>query len=432
MVEAKIKLLSLMLMYSGALAVVQAFKLPETSSSPGIYLSINALAYTESDGTVVKRRLEATWHGRQVSEGDLILLELGGAERPDLEIQPALHPDGFYVSDVQVPYLDVEGLGNISSSCMFDYRVSWLDAEGVVLAESCLRMEPSWQYEHRDVLAKMKVGDLMLAGSHDAGAYRDYEGEGDDNWATSAVYAQEEDLLNQLLWGSRFLDIRVGNYPTLEDQFWLVHGIIKTHSLMEGISQVKEFLRLSRDVLVWEINGFEQPWTAADHETLKSLLVSEFGRWLVSPGELGWSTTLQDIWSREDLPSEEGRIIITYNNGYTDPQLFFREVLGGWGDVNEPEALYQYLNEAVGLATNNPAYQPWKPNCQMTPTAIDIIGGRWSGLREMADAVNRNVSGWWREEWTELGSTFSIHDFILSTDMVRESIRRSVRLAGNL
>ena len=34
------------------------------------------------------------------------------------------------------------------------------------------------------------------------------QGVQDDNWATSAVYAQEEDLLHQLLWGARFLDIR--------------------------------------------------------------------------------------------------------------------------------------------------------------------------------------------------------------------------------
>ena len=33
-----------------------------------------------------------------------------------------LVPDGFYVSAVQVPYLDVEGLSNVSSSCMFNYR----------------------------------------------------------------------------------------------------------------------------------------------------------------------------------------------------------------------------------------------------------------------------------------------------------------------
>ena len=44
---------------------------------------------------------------------------------------------------------------------------------------------------------------MMLTGAHDAGAYRDYQGEGDDNLATSAVYAQEEDLRSQLVWGVR-------------------------------------------------------------------------------------------------------------------------------------------------------------------------------------------------------------------------------------
>ena len=31
---------------------------------------------------------------------------------------------------------------------------------------------------------------MMLTGGHDAGAYRDYHDQGDDNLATSAVYAQ--------------------------------------------------------------------------------------------------------------------------------------------------------------------------------------------------------------------------------------------------
>ena len=39
---------------------------------------------------------------------------------------------------------------------------------------------------------------------------RDYEGPEDDNWATLAVYAQEESLLQQLQWGVRSLDIRIG------------------------------------------------------------------------------------------------------------------------------------------------------------------------------------------------------------------------------
>merc|ERR1712200_352632 len=118
---------------------------------------------------------------------------------------------------------------------------------------------------------------MMLTGGHDAGAYRDYHDQGDDNLATSAVYAQEE-------------------------EFWLVHGIIKTHPMSEGLEQVKEFLRSSRDIFVFELNSFEQPWDETAHQLWKELLLTEFSRWLVVPGDLAWDTTLQDIWNREELP----------------------------------------------------------------------------------------------------------------------------------
>ena len=38
---------------------------------------------------------------------------------------------------------------------------------------------------------------------------REYEGQQDDNWVTLAVFAQEENLEQQLQWGVRKLDIRV-------------------------------------------------------------------------------------------------------------------------------------------------------------------------------------------------------------------------------
>ena len=45
----------------------------------------------------------------------------------------------------------------------------------------------------------------------------------------------------------------------------------------------------------------------------------------------------------------------------------------------------------VANARNNPSsYRPWKPNCQMTPNANDIILGGVS-LRDFADAVNRYI-----------------------------------------
>ena len=39
----------------------------------------------------------------------------------------------------------------------------------------------------------------------------------------------------------------------------------------------------------------------------------------------------------------------------------------------------------------------------------------------------RNMTRWWREEWSDLPATFSIHDFVKSTNMVEETIQRNIR-----
>ena len=103
---------------------------------------------------------------------------------------------------------------------------------------------------------------------------------GDDNWATSAVFAQEEDFLHQLIWGVRFLDIRAGFYPTTPERFWLVHGIIKTHPMAEGVEDVKTFLRNTQEILIWEVNGYEQVWDDEAHAEFKDFLIGEFSDWL--------------------------------------------------------------------------------------------------------------------------------------------------------
>ena len=53
---------------------------------------------------------------------------------------------------------------------------------------------------------------------------------------------------------------------------------------------------------------------------------------------------------------------------------------------------------------------------------------RYSGLREMADLVNRNVTKWWRDEYADLASVHTLHDYFLGTDMVQVAIERNQRL----
>jgi len=398
----------------------------------GIYLAINALAYTEDNGNgeIVKRRLEVNWYGDEVSSEDMIVLTTQVA--PVASFSPIQYQDNFYIFEGNLPYPTLNEMG-FERTCVFGYYITWYGADGSIKASNCLQSEPTWMQDNKDVLGSVSVGDLILTGSHDAGAYRDYQGIGDDNWGTHSVFAQEEDFLHQLIWGVRFLDVRAGFYPTTPERFWLVHSIIKAHPMIEGIDDVKEFLRNTQEIVVWEINSFEQVWTEDAHNEYKSLLATEFADWLVTPGEDGkwnWNTPLTDIWERDDLAEGQGRLIITYNVPQTNPTLFFREVKERWGNVDKPEDLYNYINKEVSNARGDPSYRPWKPNCQMTPNTNDIIIGGIS-LREFADAVNRNMTKWWREEWSDLTATFSIHDFVKSTNMVEETIKRNLAVIKN-
>ena len=53
----------------------------------------------------------------------------------------------------------------------------------------------------------------------------------------------------------------------------------------------------------------------------------------------------------------------------------------------------------------------------------------YSGLREMASAVNRMVTYWWRTEFADLANVYTLHDFVISTDMVQVAIERNLLLA---
>lgn len=47
----------------------------------------------------------------------------------------------------------------------------------------------------------------------------------------------------------------------------------------------------------------------------------------------------------------------------------------------------------------------------------------------MADLVNRNVTLWWRTDYSDLANVYTLHDYFMSTDMIRVAIDRNIQLA---
>ena len=67
---------------------------------------------------------------------------------------------------------------------------------------------------------------------------------------------QDEDIWNQLLFGIRYLDIRVGLYEDTAEKFWLVHDFVRLNPLYEAIQAVKRFMRVTKEVVILDFHRF--------------------------------------------------------------------------------------------------------------------------------------------------------------------------------
>lgn len=60
----------------------------------------------------------------------------------------------------------------------------------------------------------------------------------------------------QLIYGARYLDIRVGRYPNSDEIFWGNHGPIRIVPLRDVIRDVKLFLDNTNEIVIFDIQEF--------------------------------------------------------------------------------------------------------------------------------------------------------------------------------
>lgn len=70
------------------------------------------------------------------------------------------------------------------------------------------------------------------------------------------VISQDEDIINQLVYGIRYLDLRVSSNPLLEERWWLNHGVVRVQPLHVILDDVKLFLRSTREIVILDFHGF--------------------------------------------------------------------------------------------------------------------------------------------------------------------------------
>ncbi|XP_076056721.1 uncharacterized protein LOC143034490 [Oratosquilla oratoria] len=287
------------------------------------------------------------------------------------------------------------------------------------IASDCIRAHPEWMWENRKVLGDKTLRELVLPGVHNAGAYTT----GNTMDAVQAwVVCQDEPVLTQLLYGNRYLDLRVGFYPNSSELLWVNHDLVQWLPLTEVLKDIRAFTALSPDPVVVDFHrfpvGFDQPEA---HPLLVSLLHSSLGTFML-PSSEGPSPTLNRIW-------ETGLQLIV---GYADKDIVQNEpnlwpaVPHAWADTVIVQELEDFLDDQ--MKRRQASSRIWAAMVELTPTIWDILMKSSTGLRGFATVTNQLVTSWMEQKWADLASIITL-DFFLGSDFINTAIRINLHRA---
>ncbi|XP_068234926.1 uncharacterized protein [Palaemon carinicauda] len=290
---------------------------------------------------------------------------------------------------------------------------------GIAVAADCLASHPNWLWQNRDVLGSRSLRSLVIPGSHNSGSFSLKD---EDDVVSAWVVCQDENIISQLLFGIRYLDLRVAYYPQTPEKLWVNHDLVKWRPLEEVFSEVQTFLTLSRDPIIIDIHrtpvGFEFPEAVP---SLLSLLNHTFGRDFL-PDRLGPQVTLDQIWSIGK------RVIFAYIDADVadEEDWIWPPLPQAWANAQMLGDLQHYLDGQMTLRQSSPRI--WAAMAHLTPSFWDVILRSHEGVRGLSDRVNRPVTMWLRERWAHLANIVA-SDFFRGNNIINIAIRTNLALS---
>ncbi|XP_063230345.1 PI-PLC X domain-containing protein 1-like isoform X2 [Bacillus rossius redtenbacheri] len=376
------------------------------------------------------RRLELWWDGARPRAGDWV--GLFGADPaasggllagPLFAVSAGARGSGWVTSEVHQPDLPASpGLATSGPQCLGAW-VAYVAADNrSVLASSCLRTRPTWMAEMNATISSLKLQDIFLPGTHDSGSYN--ESPGKETLVARYTITQEEDTLDQLIYGIRYLDVRVGYYPYLNPQWWVNHWLFRIHPLQQLVDHVKRFVLATNEIVIFDVHEFPVGFGSnlMVHALLEGYLQEQLGS-LATPKALSWKSTLGEVWG------SGRRLIVSYNQQHLvdGSTWLWPAVAQQWGNVDTLDKLHDYLAFVMNKQFHNIA---WAAMAELTASADHVIYDTLGGLRKMADSVNRNVTVWYKGSWGKTVNIVAV-DFFRGTGIVDAAIQWNERRGSN-
>ncbi|KAK6631709.1 hypothetical protein RUM43_013773 [Polyplax serrata] len=371
----------------------------------------------------------------------LNLLTQQSSAKPLIQISAVDHPKRYLKTNITFkaePFpgnWSQEKPGNrdykSNNLCLYWFTVQYDDKPDML---DCFRIQPAWMGQNKMKLKNLSLPTMFLPGTHNSAtdvmeAMRRRRGLSHlDNF----ILTQDQSIWNQLVYGIRFLDLRIGYYPQSSDpklRFWINHDMLRVRPLLPVLKDVVEFSRASPDeIIILDFHRFPSGFSGTNgpavHRELLELLKNEL-KSLTIPRPLSQTKLkLEEIWNSDK------RIVVSYSedNFVWEMPWLWSSVSQRWGNKQSPEALEKFLDKTFRDVVPR---KLWAAMAELTPTPLDFLSN--GSLRAMADRVNRQLSNWFVENgnWTRRANIVA-PDFFLGTNLVNIAIEENINRANEM
>ncbi|XP_024085339.1 uncharacterized protein LOC106665292 [Cimex lectularius] len=405
-----------------------------------LYLTVSSLLRDTNQGTkLIERELQINWESDafdaiavyrenpNVEPSDKIfqISTLGisdGLVETNVTLGKPVFPNGWDMNSDSPP---------IPGDHCLPFWVVGFKQHKIITAD-CIKIRPTWMQDNRLVIRNLPITSLFIPGTHNSGCYKRGSLFSQRRDTTGKyILTQDQSIWNQLVYGIRYLDFRIGYYPvknatseTSDNCFWINHDLIKVRHMTPILRELKGFLAKAKDeIVILDLHRFPIGFNNRPqrHEQLVKYLERELKPIAIpfkSP-----SVTLDEIWEGEQ------RLIISYGEKEVQKKhnWLWPPIRQLWGNKQTVEKLYNFLDN---IMTNDsvriPSKGMWAAMAQLTPGPLDLLFNPKGSLREMAHLVNPSLSKWCRKKWWNMANIVT-SDFFLETDIINTAIAANVQ-----
>ncbi|XP_075228135.1 PI-PLC X domain-containing protein 1-like [Lycorma delicatula] len=262
----------------------------------------------------------------------------------------------------------------IKEKCLRYYAVYWriVSNKSRAVVSTCFAVHPTWMEHYWDIIKDRPLNQIFIPGTHDSASYEGLNHNPlkkmSGYYRKTALFSffkhvkqnivpfinlyaltQDQNIFDQLVFGIRYLDIRV--FRT-ENTYWACHGRFLMVKLEDVINDVIEFItKTKKEIIIFDIHQLHKSVfrEELDHEIFIEWLLKKFtykGKQLwVKYGQSSWNSSLHEIIKNDT------RVIVTYEtNQYhriVNENYLWPNVQHIWGNKQTKKSLMKYLEENV-------------------------------------------------------------------------------------